>query len=80
MSQPRLFDVPKVSRPRRVLMHVIDAGPDDQFDDGPGVTDNVRFGCKRCGHETDWERRLRSEAKRGEPCPVCNPATGGTER
>lgn len=69
-KQPKLFNVEKPKAPRRVLMHVWDAGPDTQFEEGG--FDEVRFGCKRCGYETDWVRRRRSEAKCGEPCPACN--------
>lgn len=73
MKQLTLFVVPRPSRARpRKLMHVIDAGPDDG-DWGPGQIDRVRFGCGRCGHETDWQPCLASIAKRGVPCPHCNP-------
>ena len=67
--QPKLFDVQKPRQPRRVLMHVIDAGPGCCSD---GTTDTVRLGCAKCGHETEWQEMRVSDAKRGVPCPVCN--------
>lgn len=75
MATKTLFDMPQKTRAkRRVLMHVIDAGPDTGPSD-PGDTDLVRLGCSKCGHETCWQRMLVTEAKRGMPCPKCN---GGT--
>lgn len=54
-------------RPRRVMMHVADAG------DGPSCP-MIRFECPRCGHDTDWikDQWTVSENRRGRPCPVCN--------
>lgn len=78
MRRPMLFDNTHDRRPRRVLMRVVDAGegcgcPDDS--PGPHV---VRFGCNRCGHETGWLRvDSVAEAKRGIPCPKCNPPDAG---
>ncbi|MCP1375368.1 hypothetical protein [Dyella lutea] len=47
----------------RVMMHVIDAGV--------GL---ALFQCARCGHESDWvPYGSLSDAKRGMPCPHCNP-------
>lgn len=67
-DQLRLFEIRRPRRPRRmrrVMMHVIDAGGDE---DG----DFARFECRRCGL-TDWiAYRTVSEAKRGVPCPECN--------
>jgi DNA-directed RNA polymerase subunit RPC12/RpoP len=66
-NQPTLFDMPPKPRAkRRVLMHVVDAGP---FND---EADMVLFECFKCGHETDWMTMRPSEAKRGIPCPNCN--------
>lgn len=58
-----LFDNPPKPRAKpRVMMHVIDAG------DGM-----AQFGCRKCGHETDWESvESVTVAKRGIPCPKCN--------
>jgi DNA-directed RNA polymerase subunit RPC12/RpoP len=55
------------SRPRRKLMHVVDAGH--------GELDlRVRFGCARCGIKTLWTTVENiTEAKRGLPCPKCSP-------
>lgn len=65
----RLFDMPpKPRRKPRKLMHVYDAG-DCGFDAGKV---SVRFRCDRCGHKTDWQFHMMSEAKRGIPCPTCN--------
>lgn len=54
-------------RPRRVMMHVVDAG------NGPG-SKVIRFACGRCDHDTDWivDERTISENRRGMPCPKCN--------
>lgn len=64
-----LFDKgPRKRNPRRVLMHVIDAGS------GSGENwDLVRYGC-RCGYESEWTEERRSVARRGVPCPKCNEA------
>lgn len=60
------------ARPRkapRVLMHVVDAGND------PCGGKVAEFLCGRCGHRTGWTRiGTVTEAKRGLPCPSCNPA------
>ncbi|HSV28619.1 MAG TPA: hypothetical protein VLL76_03645 [Candidatus Omnitrophota bacterium] len=54
-------DAPR--RPRRVLMHVMDAG-----------SGMIEFACRRCGHNTGWIRddRTVTENRRGRPCPKCN--------
>lgn len=62
--QAELFEKP--SRPRRVMMHVVDAGQ--------GC---AQFKCSRCGHVSGWltvdEDESVSSLKRGRPCPKCNP-------
>jgi len=64
---------PKPRKKPSKLMHVIDAGQDCSCEVG-GIQ-VVKFGCQRCGHETDWvEMPNVTSAKRGVPCPVCNPA------
>ncbi|MBN3839312.1 hypothetical protein [Burkholderia sp. Ac-20349] len=57
----------KPRRPRRVLMHVFDAG-------GDGADDVLaRFECGKCGARTDWMKcDTVTEAKRGIPCEACN--------
>lgn len=66
----KLFDdPPKPRRKRRVLMHVFDAACDAPDE----VTDYVRMRCARCDKETDWMLVRRAVAKRGAPCPNCNP-------
>ncbi len=63
----------KKSAGRRVLMHVIDAGDHGCVSDDAGI---AVYKCGRCGHETDWTPfRTFTEAKRGIPCPKCNPTT-----
>ena len=64
----------KPRRPRRWLMHVVDAGDSNCCDDGPaGQPVAVRYACTRCGLETDWQTAENiSAAKRGVPCPNCN--------
>jgi len=50
-------------RPRRVMMHVVDAGQ--------GM---VELQCAACGHNTGWvQSRTVTEERRGRPCPNCNP-------
>lgn len=74
MAQPTLFDNTRPRRPRRVLMHVIDAGPWDGCGE-PGRLGShlVRMQCPRCGHETDWIGvQSVTEGRRGKPCPECN--------
>lgn len=65
-SQFDLFRKPRkpaAQRPRTMV--VIDAGEVDGRSAG-------RFGCKVCGHETDWVslRSPATEAK-GRVCPQC---------
>lgn len=51
-------------RPRRVLMHVVDATGCD--------SKTVQLECRKCGMRTDWlSFNTHSEADR-QPCPVCN--------
>lgn len=71
--QKRLFDMPPKPRAAaRKLMHVIDAGPGCSSELEPGERHNVRFGCRRCGNETDWQLHTLTDAKRGIPCPACS--------
>jgi hypothetical protein len=62
VASPDLFpEAPR--RPRRVMMHVVDAG--DRC---------IHFRCAACGHDTGWiawDNSVR-RAKRGMPCPICN--------
>ena len=69
MTNP-LFDAGKRVRKRpRVLMHVCDVSHDE-----PDAThDNVVMECPRCHGKTAWITLPRAEAKRGIPCPNCNP-------
>lgn len=65
--QLALIDPPK-RRQRRVMARVIDAG---NFPDGRHA---AHFACRRCG----WVQWLAvssvSAAKKGHPCPNCNPS------
>lgn len=65
--QAVLFDPPQRRSPVK-RMHVIDAG-----NNGPGPGMNAQFRCARCGHTSDWHPVKPTEARRGEPCPKCNP-------
>jgi hypothetical protein len=71
LKAPLLFDPAEFRPPpipRRHLMHVFDAGPDDGE-----ASHLVRFTCKRCGYETGWVRvESVTEGRRGKPCPTCN--------
>lgn len=64
-----LFPETLVKKPRRKLMHVSDAYEDE----GAPI---CQMRCLKCGQETDWlEFSSVTEAKRGIPCPKCNPTT-----
>lgn len=59
--------------PRKILMHVVDAG--DSGCHGGG--DLVRLECKTCGHDSGWcsmsaNGWTLTKTKRGIPCPECN--------
>lgn len=68
---PDLFpDAPR--RPKIVRMHVTDAGDGGCGMDGGAFI--ACFKCKRCGHAVEWVKvQSVTEAKRGLPCPKCNP-------
>jgi hypothetical protein len=59
---------PKLVTPRRVRMHVADAGH------LAGGAKGIRFRCRHCGHDTGWiaDEKSVSENKKGLPCPNCN--------
>lgn len=67
-----LFEMPKRERkPRRVIMHVVDAGG------GCGIEDSgqhmVQMACSKCGYKTDWFMvQTVTEGRKGKPCPKCN--------
>ncbi|WP_316224672.1 MULTISPECIES: hypothetical protein [unclassified Bradyrhizobium] len=64
--QAELFERPP-RPPARKLMHVRDAG----YAAGGVIAE---FKCGRCGHESGWLHiGTVTEAKRGLPCPKCNP-------
>lgn len=65
-------------RTRGQLMHVCDAG-----DSGEGRKPMCLMQCGKCKHESEWlVFDTVTEAKRGIPCPKCNPAqlTTGTKQ
>ena len=63
-----LFPKPPRRAPR-VLMHVIDAGHQ-------GGKPIVRLECKKCSYVSPWlQVDTVTEAKRGIPCPKCNPSS-----
>lgn len=66
-STASLFASLPRSRPRRVLMRVVDAG-----DCGGG---SVHLKCPRCGHDAGWQAHASKREAQSQPCPVC---TGGT--
>lgn len=72
-KQPTLFPKDEIPRtPRKVMMHVIDAG-----DHGCGGTEPgeqwVKYGCSTCDEESEWQSaRSITEARKGIPCPRCN--------
>jgi hypothetical protein len=57
---------PKISTPRRVLMHCEDTGSN-----GPGRMGHFR--CRACGHEGWYRDCSMTDIRRGIPCPNCNP-------
>ncbi len=65
MTERTLFESLPRDRPRRKLMHVADAGESC-----------IQFACRHCGHKTGWQTwdNRVTEAKRGVPCPNCNPS------
>lgn len=66
-----LFPETITKQRRRKLMHVADAG---EFGDKGPI---CMMQCAKCGEETDWlEFESITEAKRGIPCPKCNPTAG----
>lgn len=74
MHQAQLFQTPRRDRlPPRKLMHVCDAGHSGCCDSSGTSIEVVRFHCGRCDHESDWQSMKVIEAKRGIPCPNCNP-------
>jgi len=70
-KSPPLFDITEPRKPRRVMMHVCDAG-ETGCERNPGAH-SVRLECTRCGRRTEWiEVKNVTEGKRGKPCPICN--------
>ncbi len=65
MTRTDLFG-PVPLKPRRILMHVVDAGH------LPGGKPGARFVCKRCEHDTGWIYATPREARTGMPCEGCN--------
>lgn len=64
--QCELLEKPK-RRMRGQLMHVCDAGCGEE-------KQVVQFQCAKCKYQSDWcEFDTVTEAKRGLPCPKCNP-------
>jgi DNA-directed RNA polymerase subunit RPC12/RpoP len=61
--QLSLLTTPVAVTPRQKLMHVCDAGADRM----------VLFSCARCQHRSDWMQMDKARARRGIPCPKCNP-------
>ncbi len=59
---------PKIYAPRKVRMHVLDAG------ELAGGGKGIRFRCDACGHDTGWipDHHTVSSNKKGRPCPECN--------
>ena len=62
-----LFGWTKPTKPRRVMMHVKDAGMN-------GITKVIQFQCPKCGYNNGYLEDVCSidENKRGKPCPNCN--------
>lgn len=52
-------------RPRRVLMHVVDAGDCES-------TYRVHLVCPKCGHDDGWHHGLTFTETKRQPCPKCN--------
>ena len=59
-------DAPR--RPRRVMLHVTDAGEGCTAE----LPHAVHLKCSKCGHDAGWLTvRTVTEARR-QPCPNCN--------
>lgn len=58
MNQLQLFT--QARRPKRVRMHIIDAGD--------GI---ASFKCRKCSHKTGWITATHSEIRKGIVCPIC---------
>jgi hypothetical protein len=72
--KPQLFDLaPRPRAPRRILAHAVDAGELDVH--VPRKTCIANFICSRCGWD-EWVPATGTEARRGIPCPVCDPEAG----
>jgi hypothetical protein len=71
--QLELLEKPPRKQPRK-LMHVIDAG-DSGCVMEPKTAFIAKFKCA-CGYESGWlQVNTTTEARRGLPCPACNPDT-----
>ena len=71
MSAPPLFpDQPPRKLKRRILATCIDGGPLDIV--VPGKTEIGNFVHEKCGFD-EWIPCTATEARRGIPCPNCNP-------
>ena len=71
--QAELFDDKPAPRRRGQLMHVSDAGYGGCSDSGRSAV-NVTLTCRKCDYQSEWLRfDTVTEAKRGLPCPRCNP-------
>ena len=70
MMNKDLFGYKAVRKPRRVLMHMIDAGVSDFV--GGGIC--AQFKCRKCGYKSEWKHGFSTatDVKRGIPCPKCN--------
>lgn len=71
MAQLTLFGKTRDRRKPRKLMHVCDAGEGTKVHGE--YLDHVLFECRRCSFRSDWQLERRIVARRGVPCPVCNP-------
>lgn len=72
---PDLFPETLQTRAKaRVMMKGVDHSFNDEDPESPYIG---HMRCHKCGHDAGWMGfKTLTEARRGAPCPVCNPQKG----
>lgn len=63
--QPKLIEVSRARRPRRVLMRLVDAG-----------SGYLNWHCDKCGHDLEVFSDAELPMSYSEPCSKCGPVWG----